>query len=102
MTLTTTIPKAERYVLLGLLCIALLYIIGTAPAALATLPDPIAPVLTNPLAVALEGDFNLNGRLDFADVVGLFQHLETYRADCDLNHNGRTDFGDVVLLWGRL
>ena len=27
----TTIPTAERYVLLGLLCIALLYIIGTVP-----------------------------------------------------------------------
>jgi len=31
MTLTTTIPKAERYVLLAVLCIALLYIIGTVP-----------------------------------------------------------------------
>ena len=28
---TTTIPKAERYVLLALLCLALLYIAGTVP-----------------------------------------------------------------------
>lgn len=31
MTITTTIPTAERYVLLGLLCIALLYLAGTVP-----------------------------------------------------------------------
>jgi|GEM_PF-2534859 len=31
MTITTTIPKAERYVLLAVLCIALLYTIGTVP-----------------------------------------------------------------------
>ena len=31
MTLTTTIPKAERYVLLAVLCLALLYIVGTVP-----------------------------------------------------------------------
>ena len=28
---TTTIPKAERYVLLAVLCIALLYLAGTVP-----------------------------------------------------------------------
>ena len=31
MTITTTIPKAERYVLLAVLCIALLYLAGTVP-----------------------------------------------------------------------
>ena len=31
MTTTTTIATAGRYVLLGLLCIALLYALGTAP-----------------------------------------------------------------------
>ena len=31
MTLTTTIPTAERYVLLAFLCIALLYLAGTVP-----------------------------------------------------------------------
>lgn len=51
----------------------------------------------------LPGDWNLNGRLDFADVTGLFMGLSNgYRADCDLNANGRMDFADVVLLWGRL
>ena len=29
--INTTIPKAERYVLLALLCLALLYIAGTVP-----------------------------------------------------------------------
>ena len=31
MTQVNTVNKAERYVLLGLLCIALLYTIGTVP-----------------------------------------------------------------------
>ncbi|HIH03807.1 MAG TPA: hypothetical protein HA263_08165, partial [Methanoregulaceae archaeon] len=51
----------------------------------------------------LLGDWNLNGRLDFGDVTGLFAGLGgPYRADCDMNANGRMDFADVVLLWGRL
>lgn len=31
MTQVNTVKKAERYVLLAVLCIALLYLIGTAP-----------------------------------------------------------------------
>jgi len=101
MTQVNTVYTAARTILLGLACIALLS--ATMPATLASLPDPLAIEPPNPLMGALAGDWNLNGRLDFADVVGLFNYLgDGYRADCDLNANGRLDFADVVLLWGRL
>lgn len=87
-----------RYALLGLLVVAVLYIIGTSPGSLAAVPMPVAdPVL--------EGDFNLNNRLDFADIVGLFNYLggdAAYLPHMDMNHNGRLDFGDVVRIWGAM
>ena len=103
MTQVNTVYAAARYILLGLACIALLS--ATMPAALASLPDPLAIEPPNPFMGALEGDYNQNGRLDFADVVGLFNYLggdAEYLAHMDMNHNGRLDFADVVLLWGRL
>ena len=52
-------------------------------------------------------DTNGNGRMDFADVVLLFTHLEWCSAtqpagSFDFNRNGRVDFADVVALYGRL
>ena len=53
-------------------------------------------------------DLNGNGRLDFDDVVTLFDMIDILGAHpfialCfDFNHNGRLDFADVVTLFGRL
>lgn len=71
--------------------IACLLLAGVACTATAT-PDQL-----------LLGDWNLNARLDVADVIGLFAGLGgPYRPDCDMNANGRMDFADVVLVWWAL
>lgn len=102
MTTTTTITTIGRYVLLAVLCIAILYIIGTAPASVAAMPDQLEPAA--PMnATAIDGDFNQNGRLDFADIIGLFNYLGgPYLPHMDLNQNGRLDFADVIAIWGLL
>lgn len=79
--------------LLNLSLIACLLLAGGTCTATATAPTD-QPLL---------GDWDLNGRLDFADPVGLFLGLSNgYRADCDLNANGRMDFADVILVWEAL
>lgn len=102
MTKVNTVTKFERAILLGLLCIAILYIIGTAPASVAAMPDQLEPAA--PMnATAIDGDFNQNGRLDFADIIGLFNYLGgPYLPHMDLNQNGRLDFADVIAIWGLL
>ena len=53
-------------------------------------------------------DLNGNDRLDYNDVVTLFNMLDilgahTFIAACfDFNHNGRLDFADVVTLFNVL
>jgi PKD repeat protein len=53
-------------------------------------------------------DLNGNGRLDFDDVVCLFENFDILGAHpliaaCfDFNHNGRLDFADVVALFNAL
>ncbi len=52
-------------------------------------------------------DVNGNGRLDFADVVLLFNHADLvarsgWESFYDFNHNRRFDFADIVALFGGL
>ena len=65
----------------------------------------IAGAVGTASADPITGDFNQNGRLDFADIVGLFNYLggdAPYLPHMDMNQNGRLDFADVVLLWKAL
>lgn len=51
----------------------------------------------------LRGDLNQNGRLDFADVTGLYNGLGgPYKPWIDMNNNGRLDFADVNILFAML
>ena len=69
---------------------------------------PTLPGMTSP-AQDLDGDgraedTNGNGRLDFADVVILFEHLDSaevqdHQADFDFNGNGSVDMDDIVQLF---
>lgn len=50
-------------------------------------------------------DLNANGRLDFADIVLYFDHLDWIAqneplAAFDINGNGRIDFADITVLFG--
>ena len=66
------------------------------------------PELTSP-AQDLDGDgraedTNGNGRLDFADIVTLFEHMASAevqgnQADFDFNGNGSFDMDDIVQLF---
>jgi len=75
--------------------------------------DPLPPLpgtTKSPLDADGDGryeDVNGNGRIDFADVVLLFNNLdsvtETYPGTAfDFNRNSRTDYGDVTALYQRL
>ncbi len=78
------------------------YITVTDPAVL-PLPGYESPP-TDPDGDGLYEDLNGNGRLDFADVVAYFAHMEwigeNEPVDCfDYNGNGRIDFNDIVVLF---
>jgi len=48
-------------------------------------------------------DINGNGRLDFSDVVALFENLPDARAPFQhFNDNGRIDFDDIVELFKQI
>ena len=64
---------------------------------------PLAPGLNPPTDPDNDGvfeDVNGNGRVDFSDVVALFENLPDARAPFqDVNGNGRIDFDDIVELF---
>ncbi|MEM3094504.1 MAG: dockerin type I domain-containing protein, partial [Nitrososphaera sp.] len=74
-------------------------------------PFPTLPGMSGP-ARDLDGDgkaedVNGNGRRDFADVVALFEHMDSpevrgNEAAFDFNGNGRMDMADVIELFNRL
>lgn len=72
--------------------------------------DALSPVCatcdspTDPDGDGIREDVNGNDRLDFADVVTYFEHMDdpsiaNNRAAFDVNQNGRIDFADVVELF---
>ncbi|MDS0259232.1 Ig-like domain-containing protein [Haloarcula sp. S1CR25-12] len=64
---------------------------------------PVRPSLPAPTDPDGDGDYedlNGNGRLDFQDVVLLFDEQDSLSATCyDFNENGRTDYDDVRALF---
>ncbi len=74
------------------------------------LGPPPFPGYASPFDLDRDGrfeDVNGNGRLDFADVVLLFNHADLiapsgWELYCDFNNNTRFDFGDIVALFGGL
>ncbi len=67
---------------------------------------PLAEDLSPPTDPDNDGvfeDINGNGRLDFSDVVALFENLPDARAPFqDFNDNGRIDFDDIVELFKQI
>jgi len=67
---------------------------------------PLAPGLNPPTDPDKDGvfeDVNGNGRLDFNDVVILFDNLPDAEVQFqDVNGNGRIDFDDIVELFGKI
>jgi hypothetical protein len=67
---------------------------------------PLAENLSPPTDPDNDGvfeDINGNGRLDFSDVVALFENLPDARAPFqDFNDNGRIDFDDIVELFKQI
>jgi beta-lactamase superfamily II metal-dependent hydrolase len=71
-----------------------------------TVPGAVLPPSDPDFDGAFE-DVNGNGRLDFADVVSLFNNLDWIAATepvarFDFNRNGRMDFADVVSLFNSI
>ena len=67
---------------------------------------PLAPNLNAPTDLDGDGvfeDINGNGRLDFNDVVALFENLPNAEVPFqDINGNGRIDFDDIVELFKQI
>jgi PKD repeat protein len=62
---------------------------------------------TDPDSDGLYEDLNANNRLDFNDVVLMFNQMEWIAANepvsaFDFNGNGRIDFNDIVMLFGEI
>ena len=74
-------------------------------------PFPTLPGMNSP-AQDLDGDghaedVNGNGRLDFADIVALFEHMDSPQVQnnqsaFDFNDNGRMDMADIIALFDML
>ena len=74
-------------------------------------PFPTLPGMKSP-AQDLDGDghaedVNGNGRLDFADIVALFEHMDSPQVQnnqsaFDFNDNGRMDMADIIALFDML
>ncbi len=71
-----------------------------------TQQPPLAPNLNAPTDLDGDGvfeDINGNGRLDFNDVVALFENLPNAEVPFqDINGNGRIDFDDIVELFKQI